>query len=107
VVVRRFDVHLVTLDPTVGSEMQKTRPCLVISPDEMNRNVRTAIVAPLTTRGRPYPSRIPVRFQGQRGLIALDQMRSVDRARLIRRLGKVSTQTEVAVLEALQDIFAR
>ena len=105
-VARRFDVYLVVLDPTVGSEIQKTRPCLVISPDEMNQHIETVIVAPMTTKGRPYPTRIPCRFQGKFGQIVLDQMRTVDRARLARRLGRISSATQKTVLAALAEMFA-
>ena len=79
VVARRFEVHLVGLDPTVGSEIRKTRPCVVVSPDEMNGHIRTVIVAPMTTKGQPYPSRVACTFQGRRGQIVLDQIRTVDR----------------------------
>jgi len=83
--VRRFEVFLVNLDPTVGSEIRKARPCVVVSPDEMNRYVRTVVVAPLTTAGRPYPSRVPVRFAGKNGQVVVDQLRTVDKIRLARR----------------------
>ena len=86
-VVKRFEVYLINLDPTVGSEIQKTRPCLVISPDEMNRFIRTVIVAPMTTRGAAYPTRVVCRFQGKQGQVVLDQIRTVDKTRLARRLG--------------------
>ena len=105
-VVKRFDVYLVSLDPTIGSEIQKTRPCLVISPDEMNRYIATVVVAPMTTQGRPYPTRVPCRFQGKDGQIVLDQLRTVDKARLLRRLGRVSTPTQKAVLAVLAEMFA-
>src|SRR5207237_673026 len=87
--VSRGDVHLVRLDPTQGSEIRKTRPCLVISPDEMNRHLRTFIVAPMTTQGRHYPSRVAVTFGGSPGQVVLDQLRTVDRSRLVRRLGRL------------------
>jgi mRNA interferase MazF len=106
VVIARFDVFLVRLDPTEGHEIQKTRPALVISPDEMNRHVRTVLIAPLTTQGRPYPTRIPVTFQGKRGQIVLDQIRAVDRRRLVRRLGRIGAGTATRVLDALVDLFA-
>ncbi len=92
-VTRRFDVVLVNLDPTVGAEIQKTRPCLVISPNEMNRNVRTVIVAPLTTQGQRYPTRVRCRFQGKKGHVVLDQIRAVDRSRLVKRLGRIGGKT--------------
>jgi mRNA interferase MazF len=104
--VSRFDVFLVNLDPTLGKEIRKTRPCLVISPDELNRNIRTLIVAPMTTRRRAYPTRIPCTFQGKRGEIVLDQLRTVDRERLVKRLGKVSRPVSERVLEALGELFA-
>jgi mRNA interferase MazF len=105
-VVKRFDVYLVNLDPTVGSEIQKTRPCLVVSPDEMNRFIRTIIVAPMTTKGAQYPTRVTCRFQGKQGQVVLDQIRTVDKARLVRRLGKVGEQTRANVLSILGEMFA-
>jgi len=105
-VVSRFDVFLVNLDPTQGHEIRKTRPCLVISPDEMNRHIRTAIVAPMTTRGQDYPSRVPVTFQKKQGQIVLDQIRTVDKSRLIRRLGRLDKRTTEKVLGILQEMFA-
>jgi mRNA interferase MazF len=104
--ISRFEVYLVNLDPTVGSEIHKTRPCLVVSPDEINHNVRTAIVAPLTTRGKVYPTRIPCRFKGKGGLVVLDQIRTVDHSRLIKKLGKIDARTAAAVLDVLQEMFA-
>jgi mRNA interferase MazF len=104
--VKRFDVFLIDLDPTVGVEIQKTRPCLVISPDEMNDNIRTVIIAPMTTRSRPYPSRIPCRFQNRQGHIILDQIRTVDQQRLQKWLGRIDQQTQYAVLDALAELFA-
>jgi mRNA interferase MazF len=104
--INRFEVYLVNLDPTIGSEIQKTRPCLVVSPDEINHNVRTVIVAPLTTRGRPYPTRVPCRFKGKEGQVVLDQIRTVDRSRLIKKLGKIDAKTAAAVLDVLQEMFA-
>lgn len=105
-VVRRFDVHLVELDPTRGSEIRKTRPCLVVSPDEMNRHIRTVIVAPMTTTERPYPTRVPCEFGGKRGQVVLDQLRTVDRARLVKRLGTLTEETRQEVLSALAELFA-
>lgn len=105
-VISRFDVYLVNLDPTVGSEIQKTRPCLVVSPDEMNRHIATVIVAPMTTKGQTYPTRVPCQFQGKEGQIVLDQLRTVDKARLVKRLGRVSVPTQKAVLAALAEMFA-
>src|SRR5881275_2089780 len=97
-VINRFDVYLVNLDPTVGSEIQKTRPCLVVSPDEMNHNIRTAIVAPMTTKGPSYPTRVPCRFKGKNGQVVLDQIRAVDRARLVKKLGRIDGTPAAAVL---------
>jgi mRNA interferase MazF len=105
-VVSRFEVYLVNLDPTLGSEIKKTRPCVVVSPDEMNRHIATVIVAPMTTAGRVYPTRVPCRFQGKSGQIVLDQIRTVDKARLIRRLGKLDQRTQSAVLTSLAELFA-
>jgi mRNA interferase MazF len=105
--VGRFDVYLVTLDPTVGSEIQKTKPCLVISPDEMNRHIATVIVAPMTTQGRPYPSRVLCQFEGKEGQVVLDQLRTVDKARLVKFLGRVDDDTQNAVLDTLSRLFAR
>jgi mRNA interferase MazF len=106
VVVQRFEVYLVTLDPTIGSEIQKTRPCVVVSPDDMNRHLATVIVAPLTTRGRLYPMRVSCRFQGRDGQVVLDQLRTVDKVRLVRRLGNLSLATQVSILRVLADMFA-
>ena len=106
-VASRFDVYLVILDPTVGAEIQKTRPCLVVSPDEMNNHIRTVIVAPMTTRGRDYPTRVPCQFQGRDGQIVLDQFRTVDQSRLARRLGRVDEETQAAVLSVLSQMFSR
>lgn len=105
-VVKRFDVFLVRLDPTVGTEIKKTRPCLVISPDEMNQHLRTIIAAPLTTKGRDYPTRIACRFQGKRGQVVLDQIRTVDRARLVRKLGRINPKTAASVIDVLQEMFS-
>jgi mRNA interferase MazF len=106
VVVRRFDVYLVSLDPTVGVEIKKTRPCVIVSPDEMNDYVATVIVAPMTTKGRTYPTRIACRFAGKEGQIVLDQLRSVDKSRLVRYLGRLGRQTQDDVLDMLSAIFA-
>jgi len=104
--VDRFDVYLVNLDPTLGSEIQKTRPCLVVSPNEMNRHIRTVIVAPMSTKGRAYPTRVPCRFQKRTGQVVLDQIRTVDKRRLVRRLGKVDSKTVTKILEVLAEKFA-
>ena len=104
--VGRFDVYLVSLDPTIGSEIKKTRPCLIVSPDEMNRHIRTAIVAPMTTKGRQYPTRVPCRFRGKAGQVVLDQIRTVDAARLVRKLGRLKGATGAKVLAVLGEMFA-
>ncbi len=104
--VKRFDVYLVALDPTLGSEIKKTRPCLIVSPDEMNRHIATVIIAPMTTKGRDYPTRVPCRFQGRRGQVVLDKIRTVDKARLVRRLGRLSPAAQSAVLSTLAELFA-
>ncbi len=102
----RGEVHLVRLDPTRGSEIRKTRPCLVVSPDELNEHLRTVIVAPMTTGGQAYPWRIPCRFQQRSGFVALDQLRTVDSERIVKRLGRLMPATLAQVLEAVQEMFA-
>jgi mRNA interferase MazF len=102
----RGEVYLVQLDPTRGSEIRKTRPCLVVSPDELNHHLRTVIVAPMTTGGHAYPWRVQCRFQGRAGLIAIDQLRTVDTERLVRQLGRLAPNTLGAVLAVLQEMFA-
>ncbi|MBU0480900.1 MAG: type II toxin-antitoxin system PemK/MazF family toxin [Proteobacteria bacterium] len=104
--INRFDVFLVNLDPTVGHEIKKTRPCLVISPDEMNRNISTMIIAPMTTKGRSYPTRIPCSFQGRSGQIILDQIRTIDKERLVKKLGVISKSARAKTLRVLQELFA-
>lgn len=105
-VALRFEVYLITLHPRVRSEIRKTRPCLVISLDEMNEHASTVIVAPMSTKGRPYPRRIPVRFQGKAGQVVLDQNRTVDQARLVRRLGRIQPAKQKEVVAALTEMFA-
>jgi mRNA interferase MazF len=104
--LKRFDVYLVALDPTLGAEIKKTRPCVVISPDEMNRHIRTVIVAPMTTQRHAYPTRVTCTFEGKKAEIVLDQIRTVDRTRLIKRLGRIGTRTQEQVLSVLADLFA-
>jgi len=106
VVASRFEVFLVRLDPTEGREIRKTRPCLIISPDEMNQHIDTVIVAPMASKGRSYPTRVPVRFKGKSGHIVLDQIRTVDKSRLVKRLGKIDETTEKQVLALLSEMFA-
>ncbi|MDZ7290082.1 MAG: type II toxin-antitoxin system PemK/MazF family toxin [candidate division KSB1 bacterium] len=103
---RRFEVYLVNLDPTQGKEIKKTRPCLIISPDEMNRFIATVIVAPMTTKGRDYPSRVFCRFKGKDGQVVLDQIRTVDKSRLIEKLGTIDRKTQTKVLAVLGEMFA-
>jgi mRNA interferase MazF len=105
-VIRRFEVYLVNLDPTLGSEIQKTRPCLVISPDEMNDHINTVIVAPMTTKGRDYPTRVNCPFEGKEGQVVLDQIRTVDKIRLVKKLGKINAGTQKAVLAVLMEMFS-
>ncbi len=105
-VIKRFDVYLIVLDPTVGSEIQKTRPCVIISPDEMNRHIATVIVAPMTTKGRSYPTRIACTFQGKEGQVVLDQIRTVDKLRLARRLGRLRKETRQEILSVLTEMFS-
>jgi mRNA interferase MazF len=106
VMVKRGDVYLVALDPTLGHEIKKTRPALVVSPDEMNAGLATAVIAPMTTKSHPYPTRLPVTFAGKRGYLVLDQLRTVDRVRLVRRLGSVSDATLHRALSVLGEMFA-
>jgi mRNA interferase MazF len=106
VVVRRFDVFLFNLNPTVGSEIQKTRPCVVVSPDEMNRYISTVIIAPMTTKGKGYPTRIICQFQGKDGQIVLDQIRTIDKTRLVKKLGQISQDEQKSVLNTLAEMFA-
>ena len=105
-VVKRFEVYLVNLDPTLGREIQKTRPCLIISPDEMNDHISTVIVAPMTTKGKDYPTRVKCQFEGKKGRIVLDQIRTVDKIRLVKKLGKISAGTRKEVLVVLLDMCA-
>lgn len=101
----RGAVHLVALDPTQGREIRKTRPCVIVSPNELNQHLRTVIVAPMTTGGQAYPWRVPCRFQNRSGFVAVDQLRTVDAQRLIRRVGKLADETVGNVLRILQEMF--
>ena len=105
-VVRRFDIFLVNLDPTVGKAIQKVRPCLVVSPDEMNQYISTVIIAPMTTQGKDYPTRVSCNFKGKNGQIVLDQIRTVDKIRLVRKSGRIDELTQKRVLEILAEMFA-
>lgn len=104
--INRFEVYLVNLDPTIGSEIRKTRPCLVVSPDEINHHIRTVIVAPMTTKGQAYPTRVACRFGGKSGQVVLDQIRTLDQTRLAKRLGRLDAKTSAQVLTVLQEMFA-
>jgi mRNA interferase MazF len=104
--IKRFDIYLVNLDPTVGTEIQKTRPCVVISPDEMNKYIATVLAAPMTTKGHPYPSRVACEFEGKAGQIVLDQIRAVDKTRLVKKLGRLNKDHQKAVLFVLGEMFA-
>jgi len=104
--VQRFEVHLISLDATKGSEIRKTHPCLIISPDEMNKHIRTVIIAPMTSTIKNYPTRVTTTFQGKKGQIVLDQIRTVDKSRLIKNLGSISKAAEEKVLGVLQEMFA-
>jgi mRNA interferase MazF len=105
-VMNRFDVYLVNLDPTVGSENIKPRPCLIISPDEMNRNIRTVIVAPMTSAMKEYPTRVSCTFKKKQGQIVLDQIRTLDIVRLIKKLGTIDSKSQLNVISILQRMFA-
>ncbi|MBC7388332.1 MAG: type II toxin-antitoxin system PemK/MazF family toxin [Opitutaceae bacterium] len=104
--VKRFDVFLVNLDPTIGSEIQKTRPCLIISPDEMNNYIKTVIVAPMTTKGREYPTRVNCTFEKKEGQIVLDQIRTIDKNRIVKKMGVLDVRTRSKVLSVLQELFS-
>ena len=104
--MNRFDVYLGALDPTLGSEIKKTRPCLIVSPDEANRHLATVIVAPMTTKGHVYPTRVPCTFQGKHGQVVLDQLRTVDKVRLVKRLGRISPSAQNLVLATLAEMFS-
>ena len=105
-VAKRFDVYLISLEPAVGAEIQKTRPCLLVSPDEMNRHIRTVIVAPMITAKREYPTRVNCVFKKKKGQIVLDQIRTIDKTRLMKRLGTLDSKTQLEVVSVLQRLFA-
>ena len=104
-VANQYEVYLINLDPTLGHEIKKTRPCLVISPDEMNHNITTVIIAPMTTKSHPYPTRIPVRFEGKDGWIVLDQIRTVDKVHLVKNLGKISKKEISEVKKIIKEML--
>ncbi len=105
--IKQYEIFLIALDPTVGHELQKTRPCVVISPDEMNKNIQTVIIAPMTTKSHDYPSRVKIIFQGKNGWIVLDQIRTVDKRRLVKKLGRINEttirKTKAVIREMLVD----
>lgn len=101
----RFDILLVSLDPTQGAEIKKMRPCVIISPDEMNRHLKTLIIAPMTSTVRKYPTRVPITFDNKEGSIVLDQIRTIDKSRIIRKLGIVDNRTRSLILETLEKLF--
>jgi len=105
-VVKRFEVYLINLDPTIESEIKKTRPCVVVSPDEMNLYIKTVIIAPMTTKEKPYPTRVGCQLQGKEGQIVLDQIRTVDKLRLVKKIGQIDRKTETEVLAKLQEMFS-
>lgn len=105
-VAKRFDVYLINLDPTIGSEIQKTRPCVIVSPDEINRSISTVIIAPMTSRGNAYPTRVSCKFQNKNGQVVLDQLRTVDKKRLVKRLGRLTPTERKNVLQVLAEMFA-
>jgi mRNA interferase MazF len=107
VVVDRFDLFLVALDPTIGSEIKKTRPCVIISPNEMNKFSNTIIIAPLTSKTRTYPTRINITFQNKKGQVVLDQIRSIDKRRLLKKIGKVSEHMEDKICNVLVEMFSK
>ena len=104
--MKRFEVYLVNLDPTIGKEIKKTCPCLIISPDEMNEHISTVIAAPMTTQIRNYPSRITCKFKSTKGQIVLDQIRTVDKTRLVKKLGVIDDPSKNAVIQILQEMFS-
>lgn len=104
--IYRFDVFLISLDPSQGAEIKKTRPCLVISPDEMNKYIKTLIVAPMTSKTRDYPTRVPVTFNDKEGNIVLDQIRTIDKSRIVKKLGTLDAKTASLVLETLGKMFS-
>ena len=103
--IDQYSVYLVNLDPTIGHEIRKTRPCLVLSPDEMNRHIRTVIIAPLTTKSHEYPTRVPVAVQGKKGWVVLDQIRTIDSRRIIKKIGKISIEKITEVKDLIREML--
>lgn len=106
-VIRQYEVYLISLDPTIGHEIKKARPCVIISPDEMNKNISTVIIAPMTTQSRFYPTRIPLKFAGKEAWIVLDQLRTVDRKRLIEKLGEIDQKTINQVKSIIKEMLVQ
>lgn len=104
--VKQFDVYLINIEPTLGHEINKIRPCLIISPNEMNRFISTVIVAPMTTKGKNYPTRVTCVFQGKKGQVVLDQIRTIDKERLVTKLGTISSNVQKRILDILQQMFS-
>ncbi len=103
--IKQYHVYLINLDPTIGHEIKKTRPCIVISPDEMNNNIQTLIIAPMTTKSHDYPTRVQLTFQKKKGFIVLDQIRTIDKKRIIKELGKISNRTVLEIKSVLQEML--
>lgn len=103
--IKQYDIYLINLDPTVGSKIQKARPCLVISPDEMNRNIQTIIIAPMTTKSHSYPTRVKITFEKKMGWVVLDQIRTIDRSRLVKRLGKVTNDAITKIKSIIKEML--
>ena len=104
-VIRQYDIFLINLDPTIGHEIKKVRPCVVVSPNEMNDNISTIIIAPMTTRSHSYPTRIPIEFEGKKGWIVIDQIRSLDKRRFIKKLGELNKETIIAIKRIIQEML--
>jgi mRNA interferase MazF len=104
-VIRQYDIFLISLDPTIGHEIKKVRPCVVISPNEMNNNISTIIIAPMTTRSHSYPTRIPIKFEDKKGWVVLDQIRALDRKRFVKKLGKLNKETILKVKKIIQEML--
>ena len=102
----RFEVYFVNLDPTIGSEIKKTRPCVIISPNEMNHNISSLIIAPLTSKLKNYPTRVPCKVEGKQGQIVLDQIRTVDKSRLVKKIDTLNKTTQIKVLNILKEMFS-
>jgi len=104
-VIKQYDIFLISLDPTIGHEIKKVRPCVVISPNEMNNNISTIIIAPMTTRSHCYPTRIPIKFEDKKGWVVLDQIRALDRKRFVKKLGKLNKEIILKVKKIIQEML--